>query len=184
METERLILRKFLPADLEAVFEIFSDKEVNRFLPWFPLESLEQAEEFYSSRLTGTAEPVFAVCLKTDNVPIGYIHGGTPDNYDFGYALKKGYWHMGIATEAGKALIGYMKSAGVPFITATHDIRNPRSGAVMKKLGMSYCYSYREQWQPKNIPVIFRMYQLDLNGSNPVYLGYAEKHKNSFIEKI
>ena len=29
----------------------------------------------------------------------------------------------------------------------------------MKKLGMKYCYSYEEQWQPKDFPVIFRMYQ-------------------------
>ena len=34
----------------------------------------------------------------------------------------------------------------------------------MRKLGMTYRYSYEELWQPKNFPVIFRMYQLNLNG--------------------
>lgn len=184
METERLILRPFNDSDIKSVFEIFSDEEVNRFLPWFPLENMEQVDEFYRSRLSGTAEPVFAICFKNDNIPIGYIHGGTPDNYDFGYALKKEFWHMGIVTEAGRALLAYLKAQGVPYITATHDINNPRSGGVMQNLGMKYRYSYREQWQPKNIPVIFRMYQLDLNGSPPVYRGYADKWQNSFIEKI
>lgn len=33
LETERLILRKFTEDDLEAMFKIYSDKEVNRFLP-------------------------------------------------------------------------------------------------------------------------------------------------------
>ena len=34
----------------------------------------------------------------------------------------------------------------------------------MKRIGMSYRYSYKELWQPKNFPVIFRMYQLNLDG--------------------
>lgn len=25
-------------------------------------------------------------------------------------------------------------------------INNPRSGTVMKRIGMKYCYSYKEQW--------------------------------------
>ncbi len=39
IETERLILRKFTLDDLEAIYQIYSDEEVNRFLPWFPLET-------------------------------------------------------------------------------------------------------------------------------------------------
>ena len=33
-----LILRRFAPEDLPAVFDIYSDREANRFLPWFPAE--------------------------------------------------------------------------------------------------------------------------------------------------
>ena len=39
IETERLILRKFTLDDLEAIYQIYSDEEVNRFLPWFPLRN-------------------------------------------------------------------------------------------------------------------------------------------------
>lgn len=35
LETERLILRRFSENDLEAIYRIFSDEEVNRFLPCF-----------------------------------------------------------------------------------------------------------------------------------------------------
>lgn len=45
-------------------------------------------------------------------------------------------------------------------------MNNPNSGAVMKKLGMVYQYSYEEQWQPKDIPVLFRLYQMDLDGNS------------------
>lgn len=47
LETERLILRKFTEDDLEAMFKIYSDKEVNRFLPWFPLSTLEETKLIY-----------------------------------------------------------------------------------------------------------------------------------------
>ncbi len=36
LTTERLILRKFSENDLEALIKIYSDEEVNTFLPWFP----------------------------------------------------------------------------------------------------------------------------------------------------
>ena len=53
----------------------------------------------------------------------------------------------------------------------------------MRKVGMKYCYSYEEQWQPKNFPVIFRMYQLNFNGNdNFVYKKYWNMYSNHFIE--
>lgn len=46
LETERLILRKFTEKDIESLYLILKDKEVNTFLPWFPLESLKEAQIF------------------------------------------------------------------------------------------------------------------------------------------
>lgn len=128
LKTERLVLRKFTMEDLEALYEILSDEEVNRFLPWFPMTSL---------------------------------------------------------TEAGKVLIERVKEDGIPYVTATHDAKNASSGAVMKKLGMHYQYSYEELWQPKNIPVLFRMYQLNLDGQQErVYRKYWEQSEVHFVEKL
>ena len=59
-----------------------------------------------------------------------------------------------------------VKKDGLPYITATHDQNNPRSGKVMQKLSMKYCYSYEEQWQPKDFLVIFRMYQLNFTADD------------------
>lgn len=42
LETKRLILRRFTENDLKALYEIYSDKEVNTFLPWFPLKAITQ----------------------------------------------------------------------------------------------------------------------------------------------
>ena len=46
LETQRLLLRKFTAADLDALYEIFRDEEVNTFLPWLPLKSLDDARDF------------------------------------------------------------------------------------------------------------------------------------------
>ena len=50
LETKRLILRKFTEEDIEALFLILRDEEANRFLPWYPIKSLEEAKKFYEER--------------------------------------------------------------------------------------------------------------------------------------
>ena len=82
-------------------------------------------------------------------------------------------------------MVEILKRAGLKYITATHDLNNPASGRVMQKLGMTYRYSYVEQWQPKDISVTFRMYQLNLDGMDGrVYMGYWNKYKNHFKEVV
>lgn len=188
LETPRLLLRRFAREDIPAILAIYSDKEVNTYLPMFPLTNLAEAEAYFEEEYAKSYRlPTgynYAVCLKEDNVPIGYVTGSLRDSHDFGYALIKKYWHQGIATEASQAVIEQMKKDGLGFITATHDVNNPRSGGVMKQLGMTYRYSYQEQWQPKDIPVIFRMYQLNFHADDPwVYRGHWEKYPVHFIEK-
>ena len=188
LETERLILRKFTEDDLEALYYIHSDEEVNRFLPWFPLRNMEDARAFYEERFMSRYREEraynYAVCLKENDYPVGYVNLSMDDSYDFGYGLRREFWHRGIITEAGKAVIEQLRRDGIPYITATHDVNNPRSGSVMKRLGMKYRYSYEEQWQPKNIQVIFRMYQLNLDGNESrIYQRYWNKSEVHFIER-
>lgn len=188
LETERLILRKFTENDIEALYLILSDKEVNTFLPWLPLKSLEEARSFFEKHYAANYEKPqaydYAVCLKEDNFPIGYIKVDMDESHDFGYGLRKEFWHKGIITEAGKAVIAQVKKDGLPYITATHDVNNPRSGGVMKQVSMQYKYSYEEQWQPKNILVTFRMYQLNFDEKDDsVFKKYWNNSRVHFVEK-
>lgn len=189
LETPRLVLRKFTENDLEALFLLLRDEEVNTFLPWFPVKNEEETRAFYEERFAAhyakEQSYAYAVCLKADDVPIGYIKAETDDSHDFGYALRKEYWGRGFITEAGRALIGQLKKDGVPYITATHDAQNPRSGAVMRRLGMKYRYSYEEQWQPKDYPVIFRMYQMNFDGQEDrIYRKYWNLYEKHFVETL
>ena len=183
IETKRLFLRRFHEQDLKALYHLLKDEQVNTFLPWYPVKNIEETLAFYQKHIAN--EPYFlAICLQNDNQPIGYVHMSMDESHDFGYALCQEYWHKGIVTEASQALIEQLKNDDIPYITATHDRNNPRSGGVMRQIGMKYCYSYVEQWQPKNIPVTFRMYQLNLDEhKDRVYQKYWNLYDNHFIEK-
>ena len=170
LETERLILRKLTASeeDRKAMFTVLSDPEVNTFLPWFPVRNLQETErhirERYLDCYTLPSAYRYAICLKKDNRPIGYVGMSTDDSHDF-------------------AVVRQIRNAGYPYITATHDVNNPRSGNVMKKLGMHYCYSYVEQWMPKDIFVTFRMYQLNFDGQQErVFQKYRLQSPRHFIE--
>ncbi len=168
LETERLILRKFTENDLPALLAIFSDEEANTFLPWFPLKSMREAKSFFVKRCADLYRQErayqYAICLKSDRIPIGYVNVSMEEHHDLGCGLRKAFWHRGI-------------------VTATHDRNNPRSGGVMIQLGMRYQYSYEERWQPKNKLVTFRMYQINLDGNQDrVYGEYWDHSDVHYIE--
>ena len=191
LETERLILRKLeeTPDDLNAMFAILSDREANTFLPWYPAENLDDVRrhvrERYFDQYAAPAGYRYVICLKSDNIPVGYVGMSNDDSRDLGYGLRSGFQHRGIATEAARAVAERIRAAGYSYITATHDVNNPRSGEVMKKLGMKYCYSYVEHWMPKNITTTFRLYQLNFDGCpDRVYKAYRERYPEHFIETL
>ena len=187
IETKRLVLRKFTEKDIIPPFLILKDEEVNKFLPWYPMKNIEETKKFYEERYASkyaqTQGYAYAICLKDDNLPIGYINVSTDDSYELGYGLRKEFWHKGIVTEAGKAIIEQLRKDKIPYIIATHDIDNPRSGGVMKRIGMKYQYSYEEKVKPKNVLVTFRMYQLNLDGNiSRVYRKFWDNSSVHFVE--
>ena len=186
LTTPRLLLRRFTPDDTPAMWELLQDEEVNTFLPWFPVKTLEEVrqhlQERYLSQYSRAQSYHYAVCLRETGQLIGYANVSDTEARDLGYGFRKEFWHQGFATAAARAIGDPLRRDGVPYITATHDVNNPHSGAVMRKLGMQYQYSYREQWQPKNILVTFRMYQLNLDGKDRVYRAYWEQYPH-FVEE-
>ena len=86
-------------------------------------------------------------------------------------------WVAAVAEQAGRD--------GIPYLTATHDVNNPRSGAVMQAVGMQYQYSYEELVQPKGELVTFRLYQKNLDGAEGrVFRRYWDLSKVHFIESF
>lgn len=187
LKTRRLELRQFTQRDIAALFAIYGNRTANEFLPWFPLQDegetkrlfQEKYEDFYKN----SQQYRYAVC-KTGGEPIGYVHlEAKEESHDLGYALLPQFWGQGIITEACRAVIQQAKKDGIAYITATHDRNNPASGRVMQKLGMRYCYTYREQWQPKNFSVDFRLYQMNFTCPEKwVFSRYWEQSAVHFVE--
>ncbi len=185
LNTERLILRRFTLEDAKDFYDLINDQTVNTYLPILPFKTLEEAEGFiqrsYIDNYQREIGFKYAICLNSNNRLIGYCIMSNQESHDFGYALKKEFWGNGYVNEACVAIVEEIKKSGISYITATHDKNNLKSGNVMKRLNMKYCYSYVEMWQPKNIEVTFRMYQLNFDGTDRVYKKYWEENSNHFI---
>ena len=86
LETERLILRPFTEQDAEALFAILSDRDVNTFLPMFPLKNLEEAKAYIKDKHAavhaGETLLYYAICRKEAPAPIGYVHVSGNDSHD------------------------------------------------------------------------------------------------------
>lgn len=189
LETPRLILRKFTEADVGALFSLLRDRAVNTFLPWFPLDTMPGTQAFYEERYAAAYRQPrgyqYALCRKTDNIPLGYMGVTMTPAHDLGYGLAKACWGQGYATEAGHALLARLEADGLPYITATHDIHNPRSGRVLERLGLTYQYSYEKLVQPKNEHITFRLYQYNLDAqTDRVYRTYWAMSQVHFIETL
>ncbi|MHC5228696.1 GNAT family N-acetyltransferase [Enterococcus sp. LJL99] len=190
LETERLIVREIKEnsCDMQALYKILSDEEVNTYLPWFPIKTIAETEDFYKTKIKHYKEQngyYFVICLKENDTPIGYISINGTASHDFGYGLLRKFWNQGITTEACLPVIHFLKNQGWTYLTATHDIYNQASGLVMTKLGFNYQYSYKEQWQPKNKLVTFRLYQMNLDkNKNRIYMDYWNTYPDHFIESL
>ena len=59
-----------------------------------PVGSLDETTAFYERRFKNS-EYAFAICLKTNDMPIGYIKVDTDESRDMGYALARRFWRGG-----------------------------------------------------------------------------------------
>ena len=187
LETARLLLRPFREEDADAFFDLMREREVNAFLPFFAPETREEAKRLLEERfLRGGAEAEgmrYAVTLREDGRWAGYVTADAGEAHDHGYALGRAYWGRGLATEAARAAAERARTAGWPFLTATHDVNNPASGRVMRRIGMTYRDLYRKLGQPKDILATFRFDQLDFGGPAPAWRGYWDRFPDHAAEE-
>jgi RimJ/RimL family protein N-acetyltransferase len=149
--TERLILRPCVAADADAVQRLVSDIEIARNTLTIPHPYPEGgAMEWiarHAERLEKDEEIAFGIVARDSGELVGVI-GLVPKKHDraeVGYWIGVPYWGRGYATEAVRAMIGYgFEELGLNRIEAAHFSRNPASGQVMKKAGMSHEGTLRE----------------------------------------
>lgn len=147
IQTSRLILRKACMADAEPMFRNWaSDPEVTRYLTWPPHGDLAVSQRVLTGWITESEKPDYyqwLIVWKELGQPIGSISvvrlQEETGEAEVGYCIGKAWWHRGIMTEALEAVLRFlMQEVGFSRVVARHDVRNPHSGAVMKKCGMVY----------------------------------------------
>ena len=142
LETERLILRKFLVNDFEAVHSYASCMENIIYMPWGP-NTEEQTREFID-RVIKEAEEVpcvsfiYAITLKKTGKLIGCCDISVKEEKgSLGWIIHRDYWKQGYGTEAAGALLKYgFTELNLHRITASCNCENTASSRVMEKNGM------------------------------------------------
>lgn len=147
LETERLILRRFVPGDEEAVFGNWaSDDEVTKFLTWPTHKSIDASRWYVNFCLDAYSSPdtyQWGIVLKETGELFGSISVvHTEENIDaaeIGYCIGRRFWGRGYTAEALRAVITFLfEQVGAQRVCARHDSNNPNSGRVMQKAGMKY----------------------------------------------
>jgi RimJ/RimL family protein N-acetyltransferase len=144
IETARLRLRQFTPADLADLARIVADPEVMKYLGRVPgpLTAIE-AETFLNSVIAHWARHGFgrwAVVERGGGRLIGCAglrsHEGVAE---LNYLLDKPYWGAGLATEAAEASLRYgFGEHGFGLVVAFARPDNKASLRVMEKAGLCY----------------------------------------------
>ncbi len=142
-ETERLILRKPIPEDANAMFTGWAqDVDVTRYLTWRPYKSIEESHEIIRICLQlweGDGDHPYVLPLKKTNLPIGML-ALHPDGFKvaLGYVLAKAYWGRGYMTEASHTVIDWLfQQKEIYRVFATTDVENLGSQRVLEKAGMT-----------------------------------------------
>ena len=147
LETERLILRRFVVEDAEAMYKNWaSDDDVTKYLIWQTHSSIEVTKSIIEEWVSSYGDEKFyqwAIELKEIGEPIGSISvvymNESAEMVHVGYCIGKTWWNKGITSEALKAVMDFLFDAvEVNRVESRHDPRNPNSGKVMKKCGMKY----------------------------------------------
>lgn len=147
LDSERLILRRFVASDAEAMFRNWaSDAAVTKYLTWPPHSDISVSKAVIDSwmKLYENANHYsWAIVLKDIGEPIGSI--AAVERRDdikmvhIGYCIGQKWWRCGYTSEALAELIRFFfEDVGVNRIESRHDPRNPNSGKVMLKCGLKY----------------------------------------------
>lgn len=145
IQTPRLTLRRFVLEDARTMYENWaSDPEVTKYLTW-PAHGSEDISAMVLSSWVESyvREDYYQWAIEFEGRPVGSIAVVSMDDKtadaEIGYCIGRPWWHRGIMSEALKAVVDYLfGKVGVNRVSARHDPRNPNSGAVMRKCGMTY----------------------------------------------
>lgn len=142
IETERLILRRYKETDIDAIYEIITDKRLTEYIS-YPSYTKEQELECIKKWISNADEnkkEKWVIELKHTQEVVGKIDVNTvneKNNYcNVGYTIRYKYWGNGYAAEALKAVSEHLlNNSGYYLIECSCNENNIASVKTMKKAG-------------------------------------------------
>jgi ribosomal-protein-alanine N-acetyltransferase len=158
IRTPRLRVRPFTLDDAEAMFRVWGDAEVMRYIPREPAKSVDEIRERLSRSLSVEREPgmgVWAIARPDDDVAIGMAGLGRVEwkgpDVEVAYHLARDAWGRGYATEVAGACVRYgFDELGLDRIIGLTFPENVASQRVLEKIGM------------KKLGLTSRYYQMEM----------------------
>jgi len=157
LETARLTLRPWTPADIEGLHALWTDADVRRWLWDELLISREEAESTVldSIRLAEESGLGMWAAQSRDQVAIigfcGFRFIEDSKDVEVMYGFLPAYWGRGLATEAAGAVLDYGFTAGLfEIVYGRTDVPNQASARVLERLGMQF----EEQIMIGDLPVL------------------------------
>ncbi|AGZ44516.1 GNAT family N-acetyltransferase [Actinoplanes friuliensis] len=149
LTTERLILRRWRPADLDALAEMNADPEVMRYIRDGTVQDRGESEAFLAraeANFEKNGYGLFAAELRDTGDLAGWVGMAVPEflpevlpAVEIGWRLRRAYWGSGLATEGAREAMRFgFADCGLDRLVSIRHADNGRSGRVMEKLGMSF----------------------------------------------
>ncbi len=144
IETERLVLRDFVPADLPAYIAMQSDPRWLEHYEWDVRDpsDVEALLEMFLGFQRADPRIKFQLAVTLDDELIGSCGMRTDapgaTQGDIGYELAADHWGKGYATEAARAMVDYgFRELGLHRVWSWCNADNERSAAVLTRVGMT-----------------------------------------------
>ena len=143
LETPRLLLREFILSDAPSVQKLAGDPAVAATTANVPHPYLDGMAESWitthSQLFSERKSLVLALEKKSSHELIGCISIAiTGAEAEMGYWVGQDFWNSGYCTEAARALLQFaFETLQLEKVSAHYLARNPGSGRVMEKVGMT-----------------------------------------------
>lgn len=147
LETERTILRRLVPADLDDLARLYADEEVRRYFPEGTLtreETQEELEWFLDGHPERPELGLWAVTLKPNGKLIGRC-GLLPwtidgrEEVEVAYMIAPRYWRRGLASECARGLVEHgFGTLGLKRLISLIDPLNEASKRTAMSAGLSF----------------------------------------------
>lgn len=139
LRTERLVLRLFAAADAPEVQRLAGVREVALNTLNIPYPYPDGAAEAWIAKHGSGPEVTFAIEHDEQLIgAVGLVVDRMHDRAELGYWIGVPFWGHGFATEAARAMVRYgFDEQSLNRIVAHAFSRNPASGRVLQKIGMT-----------------------------------------------